>query len=300
MSQPTRILQRDTDELTPEEEDQLRKRLMFPRRSPPLQRQPSDAEPLVISSGSGTQNHHAGTSSAARTSLMKNLNLHTDDHVVPDEYDQQQPSSSSYCPNNMDHKHPHHLLNSSNKLLSHKPSTTSTATFSTAPSRPVASSTSNINMTNPFEDPSHIIETSPSGSSTPSTIASDAPTPQTTNGHKPISASHGPHPLCAIHSNTGLEGNTGLDGTVSAGFTAGTQSGLPIPGVTNKRVHTSTTVSSKRSHRSGRSTSSRLSRRVKKFPRTAKRAVRRFLRRIMRRKRQRKEKTTVTWTAPQV
>ncbi|KAJ4350848.1 hypothetical protein N0V85_009672 [Neurospora sp. IMI 360204] len=104
MTQSARILQRETEELTPLEEEQLRKRLMFlrpqsrtPHRSPPLQRQPSDTEPLVIASGSGTQNH-TGTNSAARTSLMKNLNLNNNScHYSDDDgdYDQQQSSSSS-------------------------------------------------------------------------------------------------------------------------------------------------------------------------------------------------------------
>ncbi|KAK3339050.1 hypothetical protein B0H65DRAFT_433218 [Neurospora tetraspora] len=274
----------------------LRSQSRTPRRSPPLQRRPSDTEPLVIASGSGTQNH-TGTNSAARTSLMKNLNLNNNNscHYSDDDGDYDQQQSSSSCPNNMDHKHHNSLLNSNSNKLSHKHSTTSTFdTYSTAPTAPVASS-SRVNITNPFENPSHIVEPSPSGSSTPSTIPSDSSSPQP---HHPLyrttnapSASH-PHPLSA-------SGSHGLDGTVTAnaGFTAGTTNhGLPIPGVTNKRVHTSTTISSKRS---GRSTSSKLSRRVKKFPRAARRAVKRFLRRVTGRSRK-KEKMKVTWTAPQV
>lgn len=295
MPQPTRILQRDNKELTPVEEEKLRERLIF-LRSPPVQRRPSDTEPLVIGSSSGTQGHTH--SSSARTSLMKNLNNdpynYSDDE---DNYDQQQSLSS--CPNNMDHKHHHNLLNSKINKISHKHSTTSTFdTYSTAPTAPVSSS-SRGNVTNPFEDPAHI-EPYGSGSSTPSTIPSSSSSPQPhplyrTNPNPNSSSLHPhphPHPPQALHSNHGL------DGTVSAntGFNAGaTHSGLPVP-VTHKRVHTSTTIGSRRS---GRSTSSKLSRRVKRFPRAARRAVKRLLRRVTGRSK-RKDKMKVTWTAPQV
>lgn len=268
MAQPNRILERETEELTPVEEKKLRHRLSIlrshsrtPRRSPSLQRQPSGCEPLVIASGSGTQD---------------NAYDYPDDVDAP-HYQQQ--SSSSY-PNNMDHKH-HQRGNK----LSHKHSTTSTfETYSTAPSAAVASS-SRGKVTNPFEDPANV----ESSSSTPSTVASSSSSPL-------------PHPLYRTNSTSKtlhLHSNHGLDGTVSAnaGFTAGTthHHGLPVP-VTHKRVHTGTTIGSRRS---GRSTSSKLSRRVRKLPRSAKRAIRRLLRRVTGR-RQRKDKTAATWTAPQV
>ncbi|KAK1780205.1 hypothetical protein QBC45DRAFT_373113 [Copromyces sp. CBS 386.78] len=241
MPQSTRILQRETEELTPVEEEKLRERLMFlrsqsrtPLRSPPLQRRPSDTEPLVIASGSGTQDHTH--SSPARTSLMKNLNLKNNPYNYSDDdgdYDQQQSSSS--CPHNMDHKHHHNLLNSNSNKLSHKHSTTSTFdTYSTAPTAPVSSS-SRGNVTNPFEDPAYI-EPFGSSSSTPSTIPSSSSSPQPHPLYRtnPNSSSLHPHP----HPPHALHSNHGLDGTVSAntGFTAGTtHSGLPIPGLTHKR-----------------------------------------------------------------
>ncbi|KAL0472587.1 hypothetical protein QR685DRAFT_596721 [Neurospora intermedia] len=247
--------------------------------SPALQRRPSDTEPLVTASGSGTQDHTQ--SSPARTNLMKNLNSNGSCTYSDDDGDYDQQQSSSLCPNNMGHKHPHNLLNSNSNNLCHERSTTSTSnTYSTAPTAPIASS-SGVNVTNPFEDPSHIVnEPSPFGSSTPSIIPSNPSTPQP----------H-PHPPHAMHSNHGL------DGTVSAnaGFTAGTTDhGVPVP-VTNKRAHTSTTISSRRS---GRSTSSKLSKRVKKLPRAVRRAIRRFLRRVTGKSRK-KDKMKVTWTAPQ-
>ncbi|EGO58837.1 hypothetical protein NEUTE1DRAFT_38912 [Neurospora tetrasperma FGSC 2508] len=273
----------------------LRSQSRTPHRSPALQRRPSDTEPLVIASGSGTQDHTQ--SSPARTSLVNNLNSNGSCTYSDDDGDYDQQQSSSSCPNNMSHKHPHNLLNSNSNKLCHKRSTTSTFnTYSTAPTAPIASS-SKVDVTNPFEDPSHIVnEPSPSGSSTPSTIPSDSSTPQSHPLYRtnPNSNSFHPHP----HPPHAMHSNHGLDGTVSAnaGFTAGTTDhSLPVP-VTNKRAHTSTTISSRRS---GRSTSSKLSRRVKKLPRAMRRVVKRFLRRVTGKSRK-KEKMKVTWTAPQV
>ncbi|EAA33188.1 hypothetical protein GE21DRAFT_5507 [Neurospora crassa] len=272
----------------------LRSQSRTPHRSPALQRRPSDTEPLVIASGSGTQDHTQ--SSPARTNLMKNLKINGSCTYSDDDGDYHQQQSSSSCPNNMNHKHPHNLLDSNSNKLCHKRSTTSTSnTYSTAHTAPIASS-SGENATNPFEDPSHIVsEPSPSDSSTPSTIRSDSSTPQPhlhsrTNPNSNSFHPH-PHPPHAMHSNHGL------DGTVSAngGFTAGTTDhSLPVP-VTNKRAHTSTTISSRRS---GRSTSSKLSKRVRKFPRAVRRAIKRFLRRVTGKSRK-KDKMKVTWTAPQ-
>ncbi|KAK3502427.1 hypothetical protein B0T13DRAFT_524260 [Neurospora crassa] len=291
----------EIEEPIPIEEKQPRKRLMFLRSqyrtlhySPVLQRRPSDTEPLVTASGSGTQDYTQ--SSPARHSLVKNLKSNGSCTYSDDDGDYDQQQSSSSCPNNMGHKHPHNLLDSNSNKLCRKPSSTSTFnTYSTAPTAFIASS-SKVNVTNPFEDPSHIVsEPSPSDSSTPSTMRSDSSTPQPHLHYRtnPNSNSFHPHP----HPPHAMHSNHGLDGTVSAnaGFTAGTTDhGVPVP-VTNKRAHTSTTISSRRS---GRSTSSKLSKRVRKLPRAVRRAIKRFLRRVTGKSRK-KDKMKVSWTAPQ-